>query len=115
MFSDACLNCFNSISPWSVGSYNSIERADKFARETISADMDMIDLHNKYHKRLFPKGEVGYIPVVFPGWSGHNLSNGKRMWDFGRDPREGGKFLWRQIINAKKRGARTIYAATWDG
>ena len=46
------------------------------------ADMEMIDMHNKYTKQVFPKGEVGYIPVVFPSWSGHNLSNGKQMWDF---------------------------------
>jgi len=114
-FAEACLDCFNAISPWTVGSYNSIERADKFAKETISGDMDLIDCHNSDNKRKFPKGEVGYIPVVFPGSSTHNSYDGKRFWDFGRDPRDGGKFLWRQIMNAKKRGARTIYAATWDG
>ena len=40
---------------------------------------------------------------------------GNRCGTFGCDPREGGKFLWRQIINAKKHGARSVYAANWDG
>ena len=29
-------------------------------------------------------------------------------------PREGGRFLWRQIYNARKWGARIIYGAMWD-
>lgn len=57
--------------------------------------------------------ELDYIPVVFPGWSRHNLSDGKQTFD--HTWREGGKLLWRQIYNARKHGARTIYAATWDG
>lgn len=28
--------------------------------------------------------------------------------------RDGGKFLWRQIYNARRAGVRTIYAAMWD-
>lgn len=56
-----------------------------------------------------------YIPVVFPGLSGHNSSDGKWNKSFNSVPRDGGNFLWRQIVNARRHGARTIYAATWDG
>jgi hypothetical protein len=56
--------------------------------------------------------KADYIPVVFPGGSGHNLSEGK--WSFNDIPRDGGRFLWRQVYNARKQGVRTIYGAMWD-
>lgn len=43
---------------------------------------------------------------------GFNLSNGQ--WARNGAPREGGRFLWRQIYNARKWGARIMYGAMWD-
>ena len=43
---------------------------------------------------------------------GFNLSNGQ--WVRNGAPREGGRFLWRQIYNARKWGARSMYGAMWD-
>ena len=43
---------------------------------------------------------------------GINLSAGK--WKYNEIPRDGGRFLWRQIYNAKKEGAGIIYGAMWD-
>ena len=43
---------------------------------------------------------------------GFNLSNGQ--WVRNAAPREGGRFLWRQIYNARKCGARSMYGAMWD-
>lgn len=43
---------------------------------------------------------------------GINLSQGK--WGFNEIPRDGGRFLWRQIFNVKKEGAGIIYGAMWD-
>jgi hypothetical protein len=40
------------------------------------------------------------------------MSNGQ--WARNAAPREGGRFLWRQIYNARKWGARTMYGAMWD-
>ena len=61
------------------------------------------------------KGRLDYIPVVSPGWSGQNIFVGKGQSDLGRVRRKGGEFLWRQMSNATKDGAKTIYVATWDG
>ena len=43
---------------------------------------------------------------------GFNLSNGQ--WARNGAPREGGRFLWRQIYNARKWGAQIMYGAMWD-
>lgn len=58
---------------------------------------------------------ISYLPVVFPGFSWRNLEKGR-----GRDaplnaiPREGGKFLWQQAVEAKRAGAEMIYVAMFD-
>lgn len=59
--------------------------------------------------------KLDYIPVVFPGWSGYNSSDGdgERYLDYTQ--REGGEFLWRQIFNVLKHGTRAVCIATWDG
>ena len=59
--------------------------------------------------------KLDYIPVVFPGLSGHNLSHGDYEAGFDHVQREGGEFLWRQIFNVLKLKATTVYVATWDG
>jgi hypothetical protein len=43
---------------------------------------------------------------------GFNMSNGH--WAQNGAPREGGRFLWRQIYNARKWGVRIMYGAMWD-
>ncbi|KAF9654233.1 hypothetical protein BDM02DRAFT_3085568 [Thelephora ganbajun] len=108
-FVDVWLNSFDAISPWTIGRYGNIVDADKFAEEKIAEDMKFVSERNKT-ARL--ERRLDYIPVVFPGGSGYNLSEGK--WGFNDIPREGGKFLWRQVYNARRHGVRTIYGAMWD-
>ena len=103
------LDSFDAISPWTIGRYGNVTEADNFANEKIAGDMKLITEHNNTTRS---GRKLDYIPVVFPGGSGYNLSEGK--WDFNGIPREGGKFLWRQVYNAKKHGVRTIYGAMWD-
>jgi hypothetical protein len=43
---------------------------------------------------------------------GYNLSQGK--WGFNDIKRDGGRFLWRQIYNARRLGVRSMYGAMWD-
>ncbi len=43
---------------------------------------------------------------------GYNLSEGK--WGFNDIKRQGGRFLWKQIVNVKRLGVRTVYGAMWD-
>lgn len=106
---DVWLDCFDAISPWTIGRYENIADADRFAEEKIAGDMKLIGERNK---TVRAGRKLDYIPVVFPGGSSHNLSEGKLGFD--NIPREGGRFLWRQIYNARKSGVRTIYGAMWD-
>ena len=111
-FTNVCFDYFNAISPRTIGQYNGVLQADAFAEGTVKGDMKLIRDHNE---GKWPNGKLDYIPVVFPGWSGHNTFDGKDRWYLDRVRRKGGEFLWRQMFNATKDGAKTIYVATWDG
>ncbi|KAJ3777958.1 hypothetical protein FB446DRAFT_62095 [Lentinula raphanica] len=100
------LELFDAISPWTIGRYENEEGATRYANEIMKADIEALTLRNKIGPH------VEYIPVVLPGGSGYNMSGGR--WAFNKMKREGGRFLWRQIYNATKNGARVIYGATWD-
>lgn len=107
-FLDVWLNCFDAISPWTVGRYTTDEDIDRFATNNLKADFDLLQKRTEdgYNK-------VDYMPVVLPGGSGFNLSEGK--WQLNGIKRKGGRFLWKQIFHAKRLGVRTIYGAMWDG
>lgn len=123
-FLDVWYNEFDAISPWSVGRYHNEDAADRFAKEKVRKDIEALKSNTGGRK-------VDYVPVVFPGFSvrsrlsflflmsrpihlyqGLNLSQGK--WGFNEVPRDGGRFLWRQVYNVRKEGARIIYGAMWD-
>ncbi|KAH9487307.1 hypothetical protein JR316_0001379 [Psilocybe cubensis] len=107
-FLNVWLNDFDAISPWTIGRYCTEQEADGFAESKMKGDVDMIKRHNDEGRGR----KVDYIPVVFPGGSGCNLSEGK--WGFNNIKRNGGRFLWKQIFNAKRLGVRTLYGAMWD-
>ena len=54
---------------------------------------------------------MDYLPVVFPGFSWHNL---KPADPLNKIPRLKGEFLWGQFVAAKKAGASMIYVAMFD-
>ncbi|KAI0271693.1 hypothetical protein BC834DRAFT_841249 [Gloeopeniophorella convolvens] len=101
------MECFDAISPWTVGRYSDQRSADSFAEDRIKGDAEFIENWTREHGK-----RVDYVPVVHPGGSGFNMSNGN--WKQNGAPREGGRFLWRQMFNARKYGARTMYGAMWD-
>ncbi|KAI0367479.1 hypothetical protein BV20DRAFT_970442 [Pilatotrama ljubarskyi] len=104
---------FDAISPWTIGRYSNEEEADKFEQEKIKGDVELIKQHNeRVEGSRGPMRKVDYIPVIFPGGSGHNLSEGK--WGWNDCPRKGGHFMWRQLFNVRRHGVRTIYGAMWD-
>ncbi|KII86310.1 hypothetical protein PLICRDRAFT_285092 [Plicaturopsis crispa FD-325 SS-3] len=107
-FLDIWLNEFDALSPWTIGRYGNEEDADRFAEEKIKGDIELIQRRNEEggHKH------IDYIPVVLPGGSGYNTSQGQ--WGFNDIKRNGGRFLWKQIYNARRLGVRTIYGAMWD-
>ncbi len=51
-----------------------------------------------------------YLPVVFPGFSWHNMHGGA----LDQIPRRQGEFLWSQFIAARRAGAQMAYVAMFD-
>ncbi|KAJ7651091.1 hypothetical protein FB45DRAFT_889608 [Roridomyces roridus] len=99
----------DAISPWSVGRFGNAVEVEGWARERWGPDAERVD---EYNQRGIGR-RVDYVPVVLPGGSGFNLSEGK--WGFNNIKRDGGKFLWSQIFAATRlKGVRTLYGAMWD-
>jgi hypothetical protein len=88
------------VSPWTIGRFNSPEKATRFARERWKPDIDWCKQHGKE-----------YLPVVFPGFSWHNLNPNSKLDAI---PRLKGQFLWTQYVEAKNSGATAIYQAMFD-
>ena len=88
------------VSPWTVGRYSSPSQATQYATNTMKQDLQWC-------------GERGkeFLPVVFPGFSWHNLNP---RFPLNQIPRLKGQFLWTQIVEAKKAGATMIYQAMFD-
>jgi len=95
----AVYRSFDVVSPWSVGRFSDADGADRFARDLVVPDLEETRAAG-----------IEYMPVVFPGFSRHNLSGGA----LNQIPRRGGAFLWRQVYNAVSAGARMLYGAMFD-
>jgi hypothetical protein len=91
---------FEFISPWSVGRYRDNSSADNFRDKYYGPDLTET-----------ASRDVGYIPVVFPGFSWANLYEGNELNSI---PRNGGKFFWRQFYNAIDAGCNMVYIAMFD-
>jgi hypothetical protein len=87
------------ISPWTVGRYTNPVGAAKYANEILKPDL-------KWCRRQ----GLDFMPVVFPGFSWHNMKGG----DLNQIPRLHGEFLWSQFLNAKRAGASMVYVAMFD-
>lgn len=90
---------FDVISPWSVGRYADDASADNYAGEVIRPDLAAAQSAGR-----------DYLPVIFPGFSWHNLNGGP----LNQTPRRGGAFYWRQAFNAVKAGCPMLYGAMFD-
>jgi hypothetical protein len=88
------------LSPWTVGRYRTPDDVEKHARDVWKKDLDWCKSHEK-----------DYLPVVFPGFSWHNLRPRSPPDEI---PRLKGKFLWKQFVEARKAGANMIYQAMFD-
>jgi hypothetical protein len=98
---NAVYRSFDILSPWTVGRFRNPDEADAFARNVMAADM----------KTTRARGQ-DYMPVIFPGFSWHNLQHGKAPLD--QIPRLCGAFYREQAINALKLGANMLYSAMFD-
>ncbi len=57
------------------------------------------------------KNDLDYVPVVFPGFSWHNMFSNDRS---NRIPRNKGTFFWQQLYGAINVGSEMIYIAMFD-
>jgi hypothetical protein len=88
------------ISPWTVGRFSKVDDVPGFARNIWDEDNEWCKKNNKE-----------YMPVVWPGFSWHNMFPKRRLNQF---PRLKGQLLWEQYAEAKKAGATMIYQASFD-
>ena len=88
------------ISPWTPGRYKNPREVAVHGDTWWKPDAVWCREHS-----------LDYLPVVFPGFSWHNL-NPEAPLD--QIPRLKGKFLWSQFVAAKSAGARMIYVAMFD-
>ena len=92
------------LSPWSVGRYGSEnpEKLNQYVQNVWVGDMKWCREQGK-----------DYLPVVFPGFSWHNLKHGQSPLN--QIPRKGGQFLWQQYYQAIKQARVTmVYQAMFD-
>lgn len=96
----AVYRSFDIISPWSVGRYGDIAGADNFKQNLMVPDLGLAN-------------SIGadYMPVIFPGFSWHNLFS---SFPPNQIPRHGGTFYWRQAYNAQAAGCSMIFGAMFD-
>jgi hypothetical protein len=88
------------ISPWTAGRYATLEDIDSHARHRWKPDLEWC-----------AGRKLEYLPVVFPGFSWHNGHPKSRLDEI---PRQKGKFLWKQFVEARNAGASMIYVAMFD-
>jgi hypothetical protein len=88
------------ISPWTVGRYSTIADVAKHAETMVKPDLAWC-AHEK----------VEYLPVLFPGFSWHNMYPTAKP---NAIPRLGGDFLWSQFQQFKQAGASMLYVAMFD-
>lgn len=88
------------VHPWYVGRFN-YESYDSFA-SVVREDAQWCEKHGKL-----------FMPVLFPGFSWHNLQGGVAA-PLNQIPRKGGEFFWKQVCNSVQAGARTLYLAMFD-
>jgi len=87
------------ISPWTVGRYRDPEQARRHGESVTGPDLAWCTA-----------AHVDYLPVVFPGFSWHNMQGGPSD-DI---PRKKGQFLWSQFLAVQRAGLRSAYVAMFD-
>ena len=91
---------FDIVSPWAVGRYGTEVEADNFRQNLIAPDLAATTSLG-----------LDYMPVIFPGFSWHNLFNTSPP---NQIPRNAGNFYWRQAYNAVAAGCPMIFGAMFD-
>jgi hypothetical protein len=90
----------NMIQPWFTGRWSNLRDVQNIASRMYKMDQQWSDQNG-----------LEYMPVIFPGFSWHNL--------FPKDPldkipRLKGRFLWEQVKHAKNANVKMIFQAMFD-
>ena len=88
------------LSPWTPGRYRNPKEAAGHGDKYWKPDIAWCREHS-----------LDYLPVVFPGFSWHNMYRDSPL---NKVPRLKGEFLWSQFVAAKTAGAQMIYVAMFD-
>jgi hypothetical protein len=91
---------FDVIEPWTIGRYADVDQANYWATDEIVPDVQTTENQGQE-----------YMPVIFPGFSWHNLEPNSPL---NQVPRLGGKFLWRQAYQARAAGASMVKVSVFD-
>jgi hypothetical protein len=84
--------------PWMVGRTR-LETYDAY-RENIAKDLEWCR-----------QNHVEYVPVIWPGFSWHNL---KKTTSSNATPRHGGTFFWNQVYHSINYGCEMLFIAMFD-
>ena len=87
------------ISPWAVGRYHKVDF------ETGKHVANLVE-----DRKWCEQNKIAYLPVVYPGFSWHNMTGEK----LDAIPRRKGKFLWDQFVATRAAGIDTAYVAMFD-
>jgi hypothetical protein len=87
------------VSPWTVGRYSDPDGAKTYAETVLQPDQAWCRDH-----------KLDYLPVVFPGFSWHNMKGGPSA----QIPRLRGRFLWSQFCEARRANVSMLYVAMFD-
>jgi hypothetical protein len=88
------------VSPWTVGRYRNPKEAARHGETVWKPDVAWCRAAG-----------LDFLPVVYPGFSWHNLKGDAPL---NQIPRLKGEFLWSQFVAAKTAGADMIYVAMFD-
>jgi hypothetical protein len=87
------------VHPWTVGRFSNDSTYQEY-RQVQKADLQWCK-----------QNKVDYVPVVFPGFSWHNMYAKSPA---NQIPRNRGQFYWNQLSGAIGAGAEMIYVAMFD-
>jgi hypothetical protein len=88
------------VQPWSVGRYRTLSDVEHWLGIHLRPDIERTNRHRQM-----------YMPVIFPGFSWHNLNPDQPE---NQIPRLYGEFLWDQAVSARRAGAKMVKIAMFD-
>ncbi len=95
----ALLRRVEVVSPWTVGRLRDPEGVRRYGERVLEPDLEWCR-----------EAGVDYLPVVYPGFSWHNMQGGP-LADI---PRLKGRFLWSQFLGLRRRSVGSAYVAMFD-